>query len=160
MEDSKPSFKQRSEQCIKGLSYSSVLVALLAVGGAYVYFDRTSTLNKFSAAVTETLCDSIIPKHQAEATTPPTPHATPAMDEIKPSKESSHNPIPYDAKGKRNFIWPSPLLRLKNVMRLSCCFCDYLHVLTFDICVEINNSSDFVYVHFILRHARLHVHFK
>jgi len=98
MEDSKPSFKQRSEQCIKGLSYSSVLVALLAVGGAYVYFDRTSTLNKFSTAVTETLCDNLMPKHQAEATTPPTPHATPATPEIKPSKESSHNPSPYDAK--------------------------------------------------------------
>merc|ERR1719450_1422287 len=39
-----------------------------------------------------------MPKHQVEATTPPTPHATPATAEIKPSKESSHNPVPYDAK--------------------------------------------------------------
>jgi len=101
MADSKPSFKQRSEQCIKGLSYSTVLVALLAVGGAYVYFDRTSTLNKFSASLTETLCDTIMTKHHAEPTTPPPVEdtvATPTAAEIKPTKESSHNPIPYDAK--------------------------------------------------------------
>ena len=109
MTDSKPSFKQRSEQCIKGLSYSSVLVALLAVGGAYVYFDRTSTLNKFSAAVTETLCDTMLSKHQTEDAKPTTP--TPVEDtvatpvaEVTPTKESSHNPVPYDAKGKRNSI--------------------------------------------------------
>jgi len=103
MTDSKPSFKQRSEQCVKGLSYSSVLVALLAVGGAYVYFDRTSTLNKFSAAVTETLCDTMLSKHQTEDAKPTTP--TPVEDtvatpvaEVTPTKESSHNPVPYNAK--------------------------------------------------------------
>jgi len=103
MGDPKPSFKQRSEQCIKGLSYSSVLVALLAVGGAYVYFDRTSTLNKFSAAVTEKLCDTMLSKHNEDtkpATPPPVEDnvATPTVAEIKPTKESSFNPIPYDAK--------------------------------------------------------------
>ena len=108
MGDPKPSFKQRSEQCIKGLSYSSVLVALLAVGGAYVYFDRTSTLNKFSAAVTEKLCDTILSKPNEDTVATPIPVednvATPTVAEIKPTKESSFNPIPYDAKGKRNFL--------------------------------------------------------
>jgi len=98
--DSQPSLKERFQQCFKGLSYSSVLVALLAVGGAYVYFDRTSTLNKFSVAVTETLCDTMLSKtieHDTPTTIEPTV-ATPTVAETKPTKESSHNPVPYDAK--------------------------------------------------------------
>ena len=101
--DSQPSLKERFQQCFKGLSYSSVLVALLAVGGAYVYFDRTSTLNKFSVAVTETLCDTMLSK-TIEPDTPTTLEptvATPTVAETKPTKESSHNPVPYDAKGKK-----------------------------------------------------------
>jgi len=98
--DSQPSLKERFQQCFKGLSYSSVLVALLAVGGAYVYLDRTSTLNKFSVAVTETLCDTMLSK-TIEPDTPTTVEptvATPTVAETKPTKESSHNPVPYDAK--------------------------------------------------------------
>ena len=59
--------------------------------------------------MTETLCDTMLSKHQTEDAKPTTP--TPVEDtvatpvaEVTPTKESSHNPVPYDAKGKRNFI--------------------------------------------------------
>ena len=39
--------------------YCTYVVALVAVAGAYIYFDRTSTLNRFGVAVTETLCDML-----------------------------------------------------------------------------------------------------
>jgi len=91
--------KVRSEQCTKGFSYSSVLVALLAVGGAYVYFDRTSSLNKFSAAMTGKLCD-MLPK--VEDATPPTEETVATPPEIKISKSSTHYTLAegesYDAK--------------------------------------------------------------
>ena len=93
--------KVKSEQCTKGFSYSSVLVALLAVGGAYVYFDRTSSLNKFSAAMTEKLCD-MLPK--VEDATPTTEETVATPPEIKISKSSTHyTPAEgesYDAKGE------------------------------------------------------------
>ena len=93
--------KVKSEQCTKGFSYSSVLVALLAVGGAYVYFDRTSSLNKFSAAMTEKLCD-MLPK--VEDTTPTTERTVATPPEIKISKSSTHYTLAdgetYDAKGE------------------------------------------------------------
>ena len=38
-----------------GYSYTSVFVAVLAVAGAYLYFDRTQTLNRFS----EVFCDTL-----------------------------------------------------------------------------------------------------
>ena len=93
--------KVKSEQCTKGFSYSSVLVALLAVGGAYVYFDRTSSLNKFSAAMTGKLCD-MLPK--VEDATPPTEETVATPPAIKISKSSSHYTLAdgetYDAKGE------------------------------------------------------------
>ena len=93
--------KVKSEQCTKGFSYSSVLVALLAVGGAYVYFDRTSSLNKFSAAMTGKLCD-MLPK--VEDATPPTEENVATPPEIKISKSSTHYTLAegetYDAKGE------------------------------------------------------------
>ena len=93
--------KVKSEQCTKGFSYSSVLVALLAVGGAYVYFDRTSSLNKFSAAMTGKLCD-MLPK--VEDATPPTKETVATPPEIKISKSSTHYTLAegetYDAKGE------------------------------------------------------------
>ena len=93
--------KVKSEQCTKGFSYSSVLVALLAVGGAYVYFDRTSSLNKFSAAMTGKLCD-MLPK--VEDATPPTEETVATPPEIKISKSSTHytpaDGETYDAKGE------------------------------------------------------------
>jgi len=100
------SSKTRTEQCIKGISYSTVLVAFLVVGGAYVYFDRTSSLNKFSAAVTETLCDMLPNRGLKKSATPPVEEeavATPTTPKIQPSKSSAHNPklvngASYDAK--------------------------------------------------------------
>ena len=93
--------KVKSEQCTKGFSYSSVLVALLAVGGAYVYFDRTSSLNKFSAAMTGKLCD-MLPK--VEDATPPTEENVATPPAIKISKSSTHYTLAegetYDAKGE------------------------------------------------------------
>ena len=93
--------KVKSEQCTKGFSYSSVLVALLAVGGAYVYFDRTSSLNKFSAAMTGKLCD-MLPK--VEDATPPTEETVATPPAIKISKSSTHYTLAdgetYDAKGE------------------------------------------------------------
>ena len=94
-----------SKASIKGFSYSSVLVALLAVGGAYVYFDRTSSLNKFSVAVTEKLCDMLPNRIESEdKTTPDNAAATPPTTQIKLSKASSHNPqlingASYNSKG-------------------------------------------------------------
>jgi len=82
-----------SKGSIKGFSYSSVLVALLAIGGAYVYFDRTSSLNKFSVAVTEKLCDMLPNRLEStEDKTTPDNAATPPTTQIKLSKASSHNP--------------------------------------------------------------------
>ena len=81
----------------KGQYCTSVIVALLALTGAYVYFDRTSTLNRFGAAVTETLCD-MLPAPNPVKPTPPTPATS------NPKKESEFNPkLPggksYNAKG-------------------------------------------------------------
>jgi len=79
-----------SKASIKGFSYSSVLVALLAVGGAYVYFDRTSSLNKFSVAVTEKLCDMLPNRHESEDKTTPADEVTATPPLL--TKESSYNP--------------------------------------------------------------------
>ena len=95
-----------SKASIKGFSYSSVLVALLAVGGAYVYFDRTSSLNKFSVAVTEKLCDMLPNRLEStEDKTTPDNAATPPNTQIKLSKASSHTPqlingASYNSKGE------------------------------------------------------------
>lgn len=82
----------------KGFSYTSVLVGLLAVGGAYFYFDRTSSLNQFSSALTEKLCDKFS-NHEAS----PTEETGPAPPKL--TKESLYNPSlaggkSYDPKGK------------------------------------------------------------
>lgn len=86
------------------VSYTSVLVGLLAVGAAYMYFDRTSTLNQFSAAMTEKLCD-MLPHHKKDLPQAQAPSEN-AQQEAAPTvvpntfvKESTINPKPYDAKG-------------------------------------------------------------
>lgn len=80
----------------KSYSYTSIFVALAAIGGALMYFDRTSTFNSFGAAFAEKLCDIAQKEKVAEASEAPA--------QVKLTKASSYNPDmskAYDAKGKR-----------------------------------------------------------
>ena len=100
----------RNQTSSKGtFPYCSTIVALLAVSAVYVYFDRTSTLNKFSVAMTEKLCDMLPNKHEInhENTYEKMPEKSEekTVKTKKPSKESLHNPklqsgAVYNSKGK------------------------------------------------------------
>ena len=86
----------------KGYSYSSVLVAVLAVAGAYLYFDRCcmdSTLNRFS----EVFCDKLSAQaaQKTEASTDITPEVAPKL-----TRSSAYDPKltggkSYNAKGSQ-----------------------------------------------------------
>ena len=78
----------------KSYSYTTVFVALLAVAGAYLYFDRTTTLNRFS----EVFCDTLVAETTKTSTTPEVPAAP------KLTRGSSNDPHvaggkSYNAKG-------------------------------------------------------------
>ena len=87
---------------IKGFSYTQVAVALVAISGAYFFVDKSSTLNRFSEAVTERLCD-MLPPPKPKATPTSNEEATPTLN-----KESSYNPKlssgeSYNPKGGYQF---------------------------------------------------------
>lgn len=84
----------------KSYSYTSVFVALLAIGGALMYFDRTSAFNSFGAAFAEKLCDIAQKENKvSDASSEQVPA------QVKLTKASSHNPSmsggkAYNAKGE------------------------------------------------------------
>lgn len=89
----------QANKASKGFSYTPVLVAVLALGGAYLFTDKTATLNRFGEAVTERLCD-LLPKTPAQEPIAPTPNPTQKVL----TKGSIYNPKlvggeSYNAKG-------------------------------------------------------------
>jgi hypothetical protein len=90
----------------KGYNYTSIVIASLAIAGAYIFVDKTATLNRFSEAVTGRLCDMLPQKTTVGADEQSiTADATPNEKPKFLNRQSSYNPkFPggksYNAKGE------------------------------------------------------------
>ena len=80
----------------KNYSYTTVFVALLAVAGAYLYFDRTTTLNRFS----EVFCDTLAAQHEAETKTDSCCGGTTSEEPVAPKLTRGSSNDPHVAGGK------------------------------------------------------------
>ena len=97
---------QNTSEKSGGVSYTSVFVAVLAVAGAYLYIDRTQTLNRFSEVFCDTLSTQAAQKsepccgdHEAQTDTPP-------VAQPKLTRGSAYDPKlaggkSYNAKGSQ-----------------------------------------------------------